>query len=271
MSLHSQVWAQVLSQLGTVKPEDRGPHQLNNTLRLLSKWRSVMIQNTLLQKHGSEVLNGPFAGMIFEQASSEGCHIAKVLGCYEQPLHPFIEESVLHGYTEVLNIGCAEGYYAVGLAMRMPDTHVFAYDTNLKAQSVCTGLAKRNGVAHRVSVSGSFTASDFADYQGRKVLVFCDLEGGEMDLLDPVDAPNLREMDIIVESHECLIPGATHVLSNRFKKTHQISLIQDDGHRSMRRIPDWFKGLAHLDQLLAVWEWRSGPTPWLVMRARVND
>jgi len=25
--------------------------------------------------------------------------------------------------------------------------------------------------------------------------------------------------------------------------------------------------LAHLDQLLAVWEWRSGPTPWLVMKA----
>ena len=28
------------------------------------------------------------------------------------------------------------------------------------------------------------------------------------------------------------------------------------------------RALAHLDQLLAVWEWRSGATPWLVMRAR---
>jgi hypothetical protein len=26
--------------------------------------------------------------------------------------------------------------------------------------------------------------------------------------------------------------------------------------------------LAHLDQLLATWEWRSGPTPWLVMKAK---
>jgi hypothetical protein len=26
--------------------------------------------------------------------------------------------------------------------------------------------------------------------------------------------------------------------------------------------------LAHRGQLLATWEWRSGPTPWLVMRSR---
>lgn len=30
----------------------------------------------------------------------------------------------------------------------------------------------------------------------------------------------------------------------------------------------WFNNLAHLDQLLATWEWRSGPTPWLVMKTK---
>jgi len=25
------------------------------------------------------------------------------------------------------------------------------------------------------------------------------------------------------------------------------------------------QGLGHLDHLLATWEWRMGPTPWLVM------
>jgi len=32
--------------------------------------------------------------------------------------------------------------------------------------------------------------------------------------------------------------------------------------------PQWFNNLTHLDQLLATWEWRSGATPWLVMKAK---
>ena len=33
-------------------------------------------------------------------------------------------------------------------------------------------------------------------------------------------------------------------------------------------VPDWLMASNHLDQLLAVWEWRLGPTPWLVMRPK---
>ena len=42
----------------------------------------------------------------------------------------------------------------------------------------------------------------------------------------------------------------------------------DSGERRLRKVPPWFTRLGHLDQLLATWEWRSGPTPWLVMRSR---
>lgn len=51
---------------------------------------------------------------------------------------------------------------------------------------------------------------DFAAHTtsaGHRVLVFCDIEGAERDLLDPVAEPALAGMDIIVESHECLVPG----------------------------------------------------------------
>ena len=37
--------------------------QLNNALRLLSKWRSVLIQNTLLKQQATLVMQGPLAGM----------------------------------------------------------------------------------------------------------------------------------------------------------------------------------------------------------------
>jgi hypothetical protein len=242
--------------------------QLNNALRLLSKWRSVLIQNTLLQQNGTLVMQGPLQGLDFLPQSAEGCHIAKLLGCYEQPLQAFVEQAVQKQYATILNIGCAEGYYAVGMARRMPATQVLAHDLNPKAQEICTALAHKNGVSDRVKIGGLFKPEDFAAHAGQNVLLMCDIEGAEKELLDPVAAPALKHMDIIVESHECLVPGITQLIIDRFSQSHQITLVQDDGQRQLSKPPQWFVKLSHLDQLLATWEWRSGPTPWLVMQAK---
>lgn len=266
MTLHTQIRQQLQNNLATERPDQVA--QLNDALRLLSKWRSVLIQNTLLQQHGTVVLDGPLKGLDFLPNSAEGCHIAKLMGCYEQPLLPYVEQAIQANYQTILNIGCAEGYYAVGMARRMPDTKVLAFDLNPKAQTVCAELAAKNGVQDRITIGALFKPEDFATYAGQKVLVVCDIEGGELDLLAPQKAPALAGMDLIVESHECLVPGITKALIERFSSTHDISVIEDNGQRQLPNAPAWFNNLAHLDQLLAVWEWRSGPTPWLVMKAK---
>ena len=266
MTFHTQIRQQLQQQITATPTDEAG--QLNNALRLLSKWRSVLIQNTLLQQQGTVVMEGPLKGMDFLPQSAEGCHIAKLLGCYEQPLLPFIEQAIQRGYPTILNIGCAEGYYAVGMARRMPATRVHAYDLNPKAQAVCTELAAKNGVTDRVSVGSLFKIEDFASYAGQHALLLCDIEGAEKTLLDPQAAPALCGLDMIVESHECLLPGITNLLIDRFKPSHEIVLVQDNGQRQLANAPSWFNNLAHLDQLLATWEWRSGPTPWLVMTAK---
>ena len=217
---------------------------------------------------GTVVLSGPLMGMDFLSESAEGCHIAKLLGCDDQPLQPLIEAASQANYPRIINIGCAEGYYAVDMARRMPGTQVLAFDLNPKAQTGCTALAAKNGVANRVSVGALFKPEDFAQYANQRVLVLCDIEGAERELLNPEVVPALAGMDLIVESHECLIPGITQQLIDRFSSSHTITLVEDNGQRNFAQAPAWFKNLAHLDQLLAVWEWRSGPTPWLVMKAK---
>jgi hypothetical protein len=265
MSLHGQIRQQLTTQLAATSDDQAS---LNNALRLLSKWRSVLIQNTLLQQTGTVVMQGALQGLDFLAQSAEGCHIAKLLGCYEQPLQPFVEQAIQKQYATVLNIGCAEGYYAVGMARRMPNTLVLAHDLNPKAQEICKALATKNKVNDRVRIGGLFKPTDFATYAGQRVLLMCDIEGAERELVDPVASPALQSMDIIVESHECLIPGITQLLIDRFKVSHQITVVQDDGQRHLDKPPQWFLNLAHLDQLLATWEWRSGPTPWLVMQPK---
>ena len=268
-SINPQVYQQLQLLLGQAAQGHAAEQaQLNNALRLLSKWRSVLIQNTLLQQSGTLVVQGPLQGLDFLPQSAEGCHIAKLLGCYEQPLQPYIEQAIQKQYATVLNIGCAEGYYAVGMARRMHNTRVLAHDLNPKAQQVCQELAQKNRVADRVMVGGLFSPEDFAPYANQRVLLMCDIEGAERELLNPQVSPALKDMDIIVESHECLIPGITQLLIDRFKDTHEITLVQDDGQRQLGTLPAWFLNLAHLDQLLATWEWRSGPTPWLVMKPK---
>jgi hypothetical protein len=266
MSLHSQIRQQLLENLNQEQSDEVA--QLNNALRLLSKWRNVLIQNTFLQQHGTVVLEGVLKGLNFLAQSAEGCHVPKLLGCYEQPLQPYIEAAIQANYPLIINIGCAEGYYSVGMALRMPNTKVIAFDLNPVAQKVCLELAIKNGVADRIEIGALFQPQDFATFAEQRVLVLCDIEGAERELLNPQLAPALAGMDLIVESHDCLIPGMTNLLIERFASTHDITLVQDNGQRELANAPEWFNNLAHLDQLLAVWEWRSGATPWLIMKAK---
>ena len=158
----------------------------------LPRYRATLIQNTVVQQCGTTVQGGPFQGMEFVAQSAEGCHVPKLLGCYESELHEHILAAAGRGYEAVINIGAAEGYYAVGLARLMPDVRVYAYDTNAAAHPVCQSLAERNGVAGRVVIGGVFRGEDFDRFAGQRTLVVCDIEGGETDLLDPRRYPALR-------------------------------------------------------------------------------
>jgi len=245
------------------------PAPLIRALRHLAKWRSLLIQNTIVERNGTVVSHGLLSGLDFLKASAEGCHVAKLLGTYEQPMHAPLKALLdQSAYQIIINIGCAEGYYAVGLARLLKDAVSYAYDTDPRARNACQELAEKNNVTERMVVGELFSHADFARFSEKKCLVFCDIEGAERELLDPSLAPELAGFDIVVESHECLITGTTELLLNRFSDTHDIIKIEDNGMRELSGMPSWFYELAHLDQLLSVWEWRSGPTPWLIMRAK---
>lgn len=255
-----------LSVTETVKHMLDGPAdvaKLEKAFRHLAKWRSELISNTLVERSGSKVLAGPFKGMEYPVRSADGSRSARLLGAYEAGLAPVIEEIVTKGYPMVIDVGSAEGYYAVGLARRLPKARVLARDSNPKAQALCAALALANGVADRVETGGLMAHADFDVCKAQKTLVVCDIEGAEGELLDPVRAPGLRAADMLVETHDCLRHGLSHLIAERFKATHHIRVI---GRRlDDSALPDWMEALSDLDRLVALWEWRAGPTPWLWM------
>lgn len=259
-SLHDYALDQILKIL---KSDGQVTDRLNNGLRLLAKYRSTLIQNTLIQKYGTRVLAGPFTGVELPENNAEGCYVPKLLGCYESELHPCWEKAKNSGYEVILNIGCAEGYYAIGLARLLPGAEVRAYDIDQNARRICQRMAEANGVTLRIGAR--FRGEDFAEFAGRRTLVVCDIEGGELDLLDPAKYPALRDLDLVVELHQTPRGHAVNLLPPRFAGSHEIEILYPRGRDIA--LPDMFKGLSNLDQLLAVWEWRATPTPWAVMHS----
>ncbi|WP_299504968.1 hypothetical protein [Cypionkella sp.] len=93
--------------------------RLEQAFRHLAKWRSELISNTLVGRSGTKVLSGPFRGMDYPVRASEGSRAARLMGSYESSLAPVIEEIVTKAYPVIIDVGSAEGYYAVGLARRV--------------------------------------------------------------------------------------------------------------------------------------------------------
>lgn len=246
--------------------EQPATERLRRILRVSAMHRSQIIANTLRHDGGDTVRAGPFRGMRISSVAAEGCSLPKLLGCYERELHLAIELIVARGYGHVLNVGCAEGYYAVGLARRMPNTVVHAHDIEESCRTACAALAERNGVDARVTVGGEIGHADFARFPAGDTVVIADIEGAELSLLDPASAPALRGFDLLVELHNDFETPTYQAFLDRFETTHEIERIAHGG-RDHSVFPE-LDGLENMDQLLAGWEWRRGPNPWAWMRVR---
>jgi len=199
--------------------------------RLLVRVRRVVRQvrwlwpdatSRIMRWTGGTVVAGPFRGMAYLSLALGSALPPKFLGTYERELHPWIEEIALRPYATIHVIGCAEGYYAVGLALRSPGSTVHAYDLHPQAPGLLRRLAARNGVSRRVAFRGLFSAASLADGKTPPVLLVCDIEGDEVQLLDPTQAPGLLAVDMLVEVHDAGTGSIESLLESRFQATHQI-------------------------------------------------
>lgn len=226
------------------------------------------------------VLSGPFTGMRMplpvaatklqqlQPVDGGSANIsAFLLGVYEGELHDSIESLLAkRDYDVIVDIGCSIGYYAVGLALRQPQALVLARDTNDRALAYVHDLALANDVHDRVQTGGLWHSADFEALSGRRCLVFCDIEGAELELLDPSTAPSLVDFDIIVEMHDVFNPTISRQILDRFSSSHDIVFIPNGSHRAP--VPAEIGVLTMHEAAIVLSELRSGPTPWAVMSAK---
>ncbi len=170
------------------------------------------------------VRHGPFAGLRYAAVAANSLLSPKIIGSYESPIHRWIDEAIGRRYDTILDIGCAEGYYAAGLAVKSARSEIHAYDTDGLARRHTAALARLNGVSDRVHLHYLCTIAELDRRSTRGTLIVCDIEGAELDLLRPDLAPRLAQPDLIIESHDDRRPGITDTLVRRFLPTHRIEI-----------------------------------------------
>jgi hypothetical protein len=212
------------------------------------------------------VLSGPFQGMRFIPFASGSGLLPKIVGSYELEIHPAVAASLRRGYRRIVNVGCGEGYYAVGYARALPGATVHAFDLDILARRRVQTLARLNGVAGRVRTAARCGLEDLQALSGRGSLVFSDCEGCEKELLDPALAPALAEADILVEIHDFIDPSISATLARRFQATHEIEVFSMQERDGFHLPP--LDGLLPEQRHFAVWEGRPAGMQWAWMRPR---
>jgi SAM-dependent methyltransferase len=228
---------------------------------------AIRVAAALIERNGPIVQGGPFAGMRLPAETSWGFLPPLLVGSYEEELHPIIEELIATAPTRIIDVGCAEGYYAVGLARRLPQADAYAFDIDPRAQLLAGETAKANAVDERVHIGGRCTAERLNELITTETFVIVDCEGCETELLRPDRAPSLRRASVLVELHDFIDPRTSSVVLRRFRETHSIDLIP-----ARERIPTDYPAVRQLnaaDRVAAVAELRPAlarPMEWAVLR-----
>ncbi|MFI5123032.1 MAG: hypothetical protein ACHQJ5_09055 [Vicinamibacteria bacterium] len=232
---------------------------------------------TLVARHSRcRVLTGPFTGLRYPPSFVPRLlfHGPYQVGSFELELHPVIERIVAAGPRSIVNVGAAEGYYAVGLATRLPPAQVIAYELDPGLREAAARLASLNAVADRIELRGLCTVDELAALgprlAGGSACVVMDCEGAEATLADPEAVPWLAGASLLIELHPAADAEIRAKLERRLEHTHELELIGSEVRRASQFDPQLqpIRGLRRIDRELLVAEFRDGSQDWLFATPR---
>lgn len=239
---------------------------INELQNLTLQYRAGLLPKIWAEFEGT-VKTGPFTGMrlVPEVCWGDGDTASKLMGLYEDEIQTQIKHCFVNQPDLVINVGSAEGYYAVGMARRL-GCRTIAVDTDARARSITQRTADLNSVTVETLESLAATELEPLLQSAVKPMMIVDCEGYEQHLMDPVLAPSLKRTTCLIESHDCFVPGITETLRTRFAATHHVTVINARGKN-----PWMFRALDRywdLEKLILVNECRPESAKWIWITPR---
>jgi len=192
------------------------------------------------------VLDGPFKGMIYPKNESFGsAFFPKILGTYEKEISSVIDDLLDSDYDLILDVGCAEGYYAVGFARFGKAKKIYAYDIQEKARKLCSEMALANNVSDKLEVQSLFDINEYQrilkEFPNSKILLILDTEGFEKILLNQEFRKILQNTDFLIEMHDFIDIEITDIVSKFFDQKEITKIFS---------LSDFQKGLEYQSEFL---------------------
>jgi len=173
------------------------------------------------------VSKGPFEGMRYINKAYVGFVCHKVTGTYEKEIQHIIKDELLIKYDAIFDVGSAEGYYAVGMALNSKAKVIVSYEGSEVGRKLQTELATLNQIENKIKIKGycdeQILKEEMLKYD--KILLICDVDGYELALLDNNLNPKLNNTTMVIECHNHCYDKMESDLIKRFCKTHIIESI----------------------------------------------
>lgn len=181
---------------------------------------------------GGVIQHGPFQGMRWLDNPQWGRSEQGVmmLGLYEQEVLQHLTTAPAK-YRVFVDVGAADGYYAVGLPFCKLVDRSIAFEMIPACRDAIANLARANGVSEKVRILGTATnnlASSLAEVGvvPDETMFLIDIEGAEFPLLTTELFDFLRDSMIIVETHAHIYNDPESEIAGliaRASKTHRVS------------------------------------------------
>lgn len=233
-------------------------HSFEETFK---KYRTGL-SDRIARQLSHRVARGPFKGMQLPEGESwsDGDLAAKLVGIYEQELFPHIQTVVKHRPDCIVNIGCAEGYYTIGMKLLLNNAKAFGVDISDEAKDLFQECCQINNVD--AQFCADFDLESCQLIEGfEKIAWLVDCEGCEVDL--PKMPDHIKQKSIfIIECHDRRDGPITSHLLEWLGSCHDVSII-DEGSRNPHDIAE-FAGLTSLEKYALTCEQRGLRQHWIV-------
>ncbi len=196
----------------------------------------------------------------------------QILGSYEEHIIHLLKEFSGDRYSQFIDIGAADGFFAVGVVRSQIYSNSIAFEISEKGRETIKRCAKLNNVSTDVEVKGLADLESLHEAVSNKSsVVMIDIEGGEYDLLSGEVLAVLKECCVICELHPWLIPDGDQKqekLINACENLFETRVIRRNSYdpNKIARLNCY----SDEQRLLAMGEGRHRNMNWLVLTPKVE-
>ncbi|MDY0922239.1 hypothetical protein [Leclercia sp. CFBP8987] len=149
---------------------------------------------------------GPFTGLHLDRETWWGKLDlgSQCLGLYEKEILNLIDAIEAGHYSTFIDIGAADGYYAIGMLVSGKVGRTICFEQTEKGRSVIAENWKKNNSVGELTIMGEANAASFAALNPvalENAFVLVDVEGFEFELLTNEVLSLLRSSTVVIEIH----------------------------------------------------------------------